>query len=192
MNKISPSASTCAQTITRKLRLTSKRGRLIALFVLACAAVTVTAASSAASLKQLLPAAPSGSNTPAATDGRGESRQPGLRDGEGSRGLAAGETRDANEDAPSLTTDKEAYEPGDRITFTGTNWAPGETVTIRIQSDPRDGQVVATATADDNGSFGETGAFTVEGEPNTDAIPFVFVGEESKVEAMTHFKVLAE
>src|ERR1044071_3906250 len=109
MKKISPSASTCARNVARKLRLTTKRGRLIALFVTACvtAAVTITAASSAASFKKLLPAAQSGNDTSAAaTDDRGEARQAGQRTNAGARDLAA-VTRSASEDAPSLTTDKE-------------------------------------------------------------------------------------
>src|SRR3982751_6912170 len=37
--------------------------------------------------------------------------------------------------APKLTADKGTYLPGETITLSGTNWVPGEGVTIVINSD---------------------------------------------------------
>src|SRR6185295_20158284 len=52
----------------------------------------------------------------------------------------------------TFRTDKEIYLPGERIVFTGTNWAPEEAVTIFITTGNSN---VATiqATADNAGSF---------------------------------------
>jgi hypothetical protein len=56
---------------------------------------------------------------------------------------------------PTLTTDKPDYQPGDRVTFTGTGWQPGDTVTITVHEDPtwtfQDRQV--RAAVDGSGNF---------------------------------------
>jgi hypothetical protein len=84
---------------------------------------------------------------------------PGARTGKASgRSLLALAPRGLYDGTPALTTDKEAYAPGEPITFNGTNWTPGETVTIVISGDAS-GANAATlqATADVAGSFTVTG-----------------------------------
>jgi hypothetical protein len=57
----------------------------------------------------------------------------------------------------SLSTDKLDYQPGDIVTITGENWAPGETVTMVVGEDPQvhpDRALVAVA--DENGNFKNT------------------------------------
>jgi hypothetical protein len=56
--------------------------------------------------------------------------------------------------AATITTDYPDYAPGDTVTFTGSGWQPGETVTIALHEDPTvcpDRQL--TATAGDDGSI---------------------------------------
>jgi hypothetical protein len=52
-----------------------------------------------------------------------------------------------------LATDHESYSPGETIVFTGTNWTPGEVVTIVISTDPDGEGITLQATANDSGSF---------------------------------------
>jgi hypothetical protein len=78
---------------------------------------------------------------------------------------------------------------GTSVSFGGNGFAGGESVTVHLRT--KDGQVLARATADDDGSFPLVGSFTVEGEPDAEAVAFLFVGDDSKAEAMTHFKVVA-
>jgi F5/8 type C domain-containing protein len=54
---------------------------------------------------------------------------------------------------PTLTTDRGSYVPGETITFTGTNWAAGEAVTITIAGEGIKEQNVAQVVADKTGSF---------------------------------------
>jgi hypothetical protein len=64
-----------------------------------------------------------------------------------------------NQDAPSLTTDKGNYEPDETITFTGTNWTPGEVVTIVLREESSDAErATLQATADESGAFTITGS----------------------------------
>lgn len=37
--------------------------------------------------------------------------------------------------APTISSDKDDYAPGELVTLTGTNWVPGETVHIRVNDD---------------------------------------------------------
>ena len=53
----------------------------------------------------------------------------------------------------TFRTDKEIYLPGERIVFTGTNWAPEEAVTIVISTGANSNVTTIQATADNAGSF---------------------------------------
>jgi hypothetical protein len=65
----------------------------------------------------------------------------------------------AQQGEPTIATDKSTYLSGETITFSGTNWAPGEAVTIVIT--PNSGaEAPLQATADDSGSFTTTGTMT--------------------------------
>ncbi|HSQ33056.1 MAG TPA: hypothetical protein VLN49_24550 [Gemmatimonadaceae bacterium] len=61
----------------------------------------------------------------------------------------------ATTSGPAITTDKPDYQPGDTVTFTGTGFAAGDTVTITVHEDPTwsypDRQFVSVA--DGNGGF---------------------------------------
>jgi hypothetical protein len=76
---------------------------------------------------------------------------------------------------------------GTTVAFSGNGFAGGEGVTIHLRT--RDGDVLATANANGEGSFGTVGSYSVVGNPGDEATPFVFVGNESGAEAMTHFKI---
>jgi hypothetical protein len=57
-------------------------------------------------------------------------------------------------DRATITTDKGVYESDETVTFSGTNWVPGETVNIVLSEGPSSEQRAAlSATADENGSF---------------------------------------
>src|SRR5215217_5456191 len=75
-----------------------------------------------------------------------------------SKAAATGASRSVvAEETPTITTDKNAYEPGETITFTGTNWSPGETVSIVLQGGGAGEGGEISATADDSGGFTVTG-----------------------------------
>ncbi len=76
---------------------------------------------------------------------------------------------------------------GTTVSFGGNSFAPGEPVVVHARS--KDGQVLAQATADGQGTLPRFGSYTVEGSQEDEAMPFVFVGQESGAEATTHFKV---
>src|SRR6478672_3797315 len=59
------------------------------------------------------------------------------------------------QNAPSLVTDKPAYEAGETITFKGSGWTPNEQVSIDVRAeDGGDDDVTnVTARADGNGDF---------------------------------------
>ncbi len=81
---------------------------------------------------------------------------------------------------PTLTTDKPDYLPGDTVLFSGTGWAPNDTVTITIHEDPQwsNPDRTVTAVADGNGNlsshdfvvqprdFGVTFTATAVGSPS--------------------------
>jgi len=55
--------------------------------------------------------------------------------------------------SPSVATEKESYLPGEPVLLLGTNWAPRETVTIVIGTEPPGEVTALEATADEGGSF---------------------------------------
>jgi hypothetical protein len=57
--------------------------------------------------------------------------------------------------SPTLSTDKNDYHPGERVTITGSDWSPGETVRLLIQATGH-AEVTLDATADDSGAFTNT------------------------------------
>ena len=57
----------------------------------------------------------------------------------------------------TFRTDKEIYLPGERIVFTGTNWAPEEAVTIVISTGANSSGITIQATTDNAGSFTANG-----------------------------------
>jgi hypothetical protein len=81
---------------------------------------------------------------------------------------------------PTLTTDKPDYLPGDTVLFSGTGWAPNDTVTITIHEDPQwsNPDRTVTAVVDGNGNlsshdfvvqprdFGVTFTATAVGNPS--------------------------
>ncbi len=69
---------------------------------------------------------------------------------------------------PSVSQDLPSYLPGDTITFTGSNWTPGETVNISFSSDPSAGGTTVHATADDKGSFTATATMPDASAPDAD------------------------
>ena len=64
--------------------------------------------------------------------------------------------------APSLSTDKNDYHPGETVTFTGAEWQPGETVSILLHevNGPCHDRI-RTATVDSSGNFSVSN-FTLE------------------------------
>ena len=55
---------------------------------------------------------------------------------------------------PTVTTDKEDYQPGDTVTISGSGWLAGETVELVIEEDtPGADLLVFSSVADDNGDF---------------------------------------
>jgi HYR domain len=65
------------------------------------------------------------------------------------------------EDNPTIETDKSIYLPGETIVFHGTNWTPGEAVTIVIRSDGEEPTTIQ-ATADRSGAFSITSIMPVD------------------------------
>jgi hypothetical protein len=55
--------------------------------------------------------------------------------------------------APTVVTEKESYLPGEPVLLLGTNWAPRETVTVVIGTEPPGEVTALEATADESGSF---------------------------------------
>jgi len=55
--------------------------------------------------------------------------------------------------SPGVATEKESYLPGEPVLLLGTNWAPRETVTIVIGTEPPGEVTALEATADEGGSF---------------------------------------
>jgi hypothetical protein len=147
------------------------RGRLIALFVSVAtvAAVTFTVASSAKSVRNLLPGRTV--NTNLSNRAATQNELPATTQNNAARpGFLSSAASRTSEDTPTITTDKDAYEPGETITFTGANWTPGEIVTIVLNDET--GGVEATplqATADESGAFTITGTMPGANTVNTSA-----------------------
>jgi hypothetical protein len=108
----------------------------------------------------------------------------------GARAAAAPATL-ADEKA-SVTTDKGVYEPGESVTFTGTNWAPGETVDISVKARGEGGEAATVqATADEKGSFVVTTALPeAEGRDKDEEVTYNVTanGSGSGASARTRFK----
>ncbi len=81
-----------------------------------------------------------------------------------------------------------AYEgpPGTVVSFTGRSFAAGESVQVHLRDAA--GPVLGESTADEDGVFTHLGSYPVDGEWG-DVVPFVFVGQESRQQATTHFKI---
>jgi len=151
------SASAYTRTIAGKLGLTTTRGRLIALFVsvAAVAAITVTVASSAKSVRNLLPGRTF--NTNLSNRASEQNKLPSMPQNNAARSGFLSSAVSANEGTPTITTDREAYEPGETITFTGANWTPGESVTITLNDETGGVAAAIQTTADESGAFTATG-----------------------------------
>jgi len=106
---------------------------------------------------------------------------------------------------PTLATDKPDYSPGDTVTFTGSGWTAGDTVTITIHEDPHwtqeDRTVVAVADGSgnvtnhtfvvDQRDFGVTFTATAVGNPSGLVAQMTFTDGSSTVagvvtDAVTH------
>ena len=57
---------------------------------------------------------------------------------------------------PTLSTDKPMYTAGETITFTGAHWAPGEPVSISIDTGEESAAITIEAVADSSGAFTTT------------------------------------
>lgn len=75
--------------------------------------------------------------------------------------------------------------PGTVVSFTGRSFVGGERVHVHLRT--RDGPELAQAVADDEGTFENLSSYPVDGNWG-DVVPFVMVGEDSGLDAMTHFK----
>ncbi len=97
----------------------------------------------------------SGSGTrPAQPQSRGQEQSTKPAPSKSQKRSTAPAIRKAPQALPSLTTDRGFYLPGEEITLSGTNWSPGETVTIIIGegAEAKKG-VTLEATADEDGAF---------------------------------------
>src|SRR6266516_2873743 len=145
MSKALCASYTYARTIVSKIRKTSTRGHLVALFILMAMAAMA-----------LVSTAPSSANSTHAKSARtsgSSSKDLEAKLFKPERKLFRPNVRAANEDQPTLTTEKENYLPGETIAFTGKNWTPGEAVTIVISTDTSSEGTTLQTTADDSGSF---------------------------------------
>jgi hypothetical protein len=175
--------SAYARTLAAKARATKRSVRLIAvLAVVAVASAAVASVPSSAKLiDHLINAAPA-------------------------RAAAAPAALSApNAEAkPTISADKNVYEPGETVTLTGANWTPGETVTIVVGvNTPGGASATLQATADDDGSFvasapvpGDGDEEGSEGEaraakPNGVVYTVAATGASSGASARTRFKAEA-
>jgi hypothetical protein len=55
---------------------------------------------------------------------------------------------------PTIVPDQTSYSPGETIVLIGSNWLPGEIVTISLCADSGHDGGTVEATADESGSFG--------------------------------------
>jgi hypothetical protein len=73
--------------------------------------------------------------------------------GSGTR-LASAQTASPGDSVPTVTTDKTDYSPGQIVTITGSNWNPGETITLHFEESPLiDTHPDLTATVAADGTF---------------------------------------
>jgi hypothetical protein len=99
-------------------------------------------------------------------------------------------------DRATIVTDRGVYEPGETVTFNGTNWQPGETVQIVItEGAAGEERATVSATADENGSFAVTLQMPEpEGEAHGKSeviFRAVATGAGSGASVRTHFKARA-
>ena len=109
---------------------------------------------------------------------------------------------------PTLTTDKPDYLPGDTVLFSGTGWAPNDTVTITVHEDPQwsNPDRTVTAVADGTGNlsshdfvvqqrdFGVTFTATAVGNPSGLVAQVTFTDGNASVsgtvtDAATHLPI---
>jgi len=85
------------------------------------------------------------------------------------------------------TAELTAYQgpPGTVVAFTGRSFAPGEGVHVHLRE--QNGPELAVGTADDAGTAENISSYPVDGNWG-DVVPFVLVGGDSGVTAITHFK----
>jgi hypothetical protein len=76
--------------------------------------------------------------------------------------------------------------PGTVVAFTGRSFAGGEQVSAHLRD--RNGAVLASGVADDYGTVEDFGSYPIDGNWEDD-IHIVLVGDDSKVEAATDFKI---
>ena len=79
--------------------------------------------------------------------------------------------------------------PGTVVSFTGRSFAAGEQIAAHLRD--RSGAILATGTADDDGTVLDFGAYPIEGNWGDD-VHVVLVGGDSKVEAATDFKITTQ
>jgi hypothetical protein len=128
------------RTLAAKARATKRSIRLIAVFVIIATATAAVASvpSSAKLIDRLMSAAPAAAPVRATH----------------AAAAPSGVSASLVEEKPTISTDKSVYEPGESVTFTGSNWTPGETITIVLSAGSSEaGDATLQATADENGSF---------------------------------------
>jgi hypothetical protein len=76
-------------------------------------------------------------------------------------GLESGLSASARFTEPTVATDKDDYQPGDRVIMTGSGWLPFSVVTLTIDSNCGCTHEVFTASVDENGEF-ENHEFLIE------------------------------
>lgn len=92
---------------------------------------------------------------------------------------------------PFLAADKSDYQPGEMVTFSGTGWLPGETVTIEVAEDPSTHEAVSlTAVADADGKFADA-QYTAESHGVALACIAAAAGQTSGNSTRTRFTVSA-
>jgi hypothetical protein len=132
MRKRAPrSNETHAPTSARKSLSTKTRGRLTVLLILVAFTAMIVWTSSS-----------SGNSTGTGSAGTTGQEKP-----------SASGARRPRKDQPSLATDKGSYLADETIILTGTNWVPGEAVTIIISASASKTGTTLQATADKSGSF---------------------------------------
>ena len=183
MKKAPRTTSTPTDSIARKILFTKRHGRLAAFFILVAVMVATVAVSTTFSANS------PGSSSLGTPDSSLRDRAPGRGSSGGTPVKASGSVLESKlfntvssqteQAAPTLTTDKASYEHDETITFTGTNWSPGEVVTIVLRQESSDAEgATLQATADESGSFTVTGSLpepqatkTISGQASRSSAP---------------------
>jgi hypothetical protein len=139
MNKALRAPYAYTRAVARKIRDTRTRGHLVALFVFLAIGAAVVSTNSSATSSRTRPIGARSVELESKLFMPARSFKPSARL--------------ADQDQPTLATDKGSYLPGETITFTGANWVPGEAVTIVISTDASSDWTTLQATAGDSGSF---------------------------------------